>query len=91
MTTIIYALQAPADSGTGRVSPPTSPGATNPTVIGRIGAADSRRLFVEWMEQHEGDASRDEQRAFVEQLLTLTAGDESESPNDEHSNHIGSA
>ena len=75
VTTIVYGLQAPADSGTGRVSPPTSPGATNPTVIGNIGALESRELFVAWMEKHDGDESRAEQRAFVEQLLTLTAGD----------------
>lgn len=75
VTTIVYALQAPADSGTGRVSPPTSPGATNPSVIGNIGALESRALFVEWIERHDGDASRAEQRAFIEQLLTLTAGD----------------
>ncbi len=75
VTTIIYGLQAPADAGTSRVSPPTSPDATSPAVIGGIGAAESRTLFVAWMERHEGDASRQAQRAFIAQLLTLTAGD----------------
>lgn len=75
VATIVYALQAPADSGTGRVAPPTSPGSTNPSVIGNIGALESRALFVEWIEKHDGDESRAEQRAFIEQLLTLTAGD----------------
>ncbi|MBC7841617.1 MAG: nucleoside deaminase [Gemmatimonadaceae bacterium] len=83
VTTIVYALKAPADSGTGRVSPPTSPGATNPSVIGNIGTLESRALFVEWIERHEGDPSRDDQRAFIEQLLTLTAGDAVERAADE--------
>jgi len=73
VTTIIYGLRAPADAGTGRVSPPTSPNATSPVVIGEISATESRSLFVEWMTRHDGDASRDEQRAFIAQLLALTA------------------
>ena len=75
VTTIIYGLQAPADAGTGRVSPPTSPDTTNPVVLGGIAAAESRALFVEWVEMHDGDASRAAQRSFITQLLTLTAGD----------------
>jgi len=69
VTTIIYGLPAPADSGTGRVSPPTSPDATNPVVTGGIRAAASRALFVQWLENHEGDESREGQRAFISQLL----------------------
>ncbi len=64
-----------ADAGAGRVSPPTSPDTTNPVVLGGIAAAESRALFVEWMELHDGDASRTAQRSFITQLLTLTAGD----------------
>jgi tRNA(adenine34) deaminase len=75
VTSIVYGLKAPADSGTSRVSPPTSPDATIPDIIGGIGAHYSRALFVDWMDRHEGDPSRDEQRKFVTQLLTLTAGD----------------
>jgi len=74
VTTIIYGLKAPADAGTGRVAPPTSPDATNPVVLGGVGAAESRALFIEWIGRHEGDPSRASQRAFITQLLTLTAG-----------------
>lgn len=69
---IAYGLQAPADSGTGRVRPPESPGASLPRVIGAIAAAESRALFEAWMARHDGDASRDDQRAFIQQLLALT-------------------
>lgn len=77
VTTIVYGLQAPADAGTSRVSAPTSPDATSPDIVGDISAAESRALFVEWMELHDGDASREDQRRFITQLLTLTAGDAS--------------
>ena len=69
---IIYGLQAPADSGTGRVRPPDSPGATAPVIVGGVGAVESRALFTEWLDMHAGDKSRSDQRAFVEQLLALT-------------------
>ena len=69
---IIYALQAPADSGTRRVRPPDSPGATTPVIVGGVDAKESRALFAEWLEIHAGDESRSDQRAFVQQLLTLT-------------------
>ncbi|HYW50085.1 MAG TPA: nucleoside deaminase [Gemmatimonadaceae bacterium] len=72
VTTIIYGLQAPADSGTSRVHPPESPGSTRPEIIGRIGADESRALFYRWLKMHAGDESRSEQRAFIEQLLELT-------------------
>ncbi len=72
VTTIIFGLRAPADAGTGRVSPPTSPGATSPVVIGEIEGEESRSLFVDWMMRHDGDESRAEQRAFIVQLLALT-------------------
>jgi tRNA(adenine34) deaminase len=75
VATIVYALKAPADSGTGRVSPPTAPDTTHPVVVGGIGAAESRALFVAWMDRHEGDDTRNAQREFIAQLLTLTAGD----------------
>lgn len=75
VTKIIYGLQAPADAGTGRVSPPVSPDSTDPTVIGGVGAVESRALFVEWMERHAHDPTRESQRAFVTQLLMLTPAD----------------
>lgn len=76
VTQIIYGLQAPADAGTSRVHVPDSPGATRPDIVGQIGADESRTLFVRWLEMHAGDQSRDGQRAFVEQLLALTADGE---------------
>jgi tRNA(Arg) A34 adenosine deaminase TadA len=71
---IVYGLQAPADAGTRRVTPPASPGATNPTIVGGIASDECRTLFLHWMKRHSGDASRDEQRAFIRQLLELTPG-----------------
>jgi len=73
VVTIVYALQAPADAGTSRVTPPQSPGATMPLIIGNVLADGSRKLFATWMELHDGDASRSVQRSFVQQLLALTA------------------
>jgi tRNA(adenine34) deaminase len=73
IATILYGLQAPADSGTRRVRPPESPGATSPVIIGNILAAESRALFVEWMAAYRDDPSREDQRKFIEQLLALTS------------------
>lgn len=69
---IVYALPAPADSGTGRVRPPESPGSTAPEIVGRVAASASRALFEQWLTLHATDESRREQRQFVEQLLALT-------------------
>jgi tRNA(adenine34) deaminase len=67
--TIVYALQAPADSGTGRVRPPESPESQMPRIVGGVLADESRALFERWLAQHEGE----EQAEYVEQLLELTA------------------
>lgn len=80
VTTIVYALPAPADSGTARVHPPDSPNTSAPTIIGQIAADESRALFYRWLELHQGDASREEQRQFIVQLLALT--DAGEMPKD---------
>ena len=72
VVTIVYALQAPADSGTSRVKPPESPDSTAPEIVGNVRAHASRTLFTEWTVRHAGDASRAAQRRFVEQLLALT-------------------
>ncbi len=72
VTTIVFGMRAPADSGTSRVHPPESPNTTAPQVLGDVGADDSRALFLEWLDQHRGDESRVEQRRFIEQLLALT-------------------
>jgi tRNA(adenine34) deaminase len=66
--TILYALPAPADSGTRRVACPTSPESQMPRVIGRILERESRALFEEFLKRD----LRPEQKRFVEQLLKLT-------------------
>jgi HAD superfamily hydrolase (TIGR01509 family) len=68
--TIVYALQAPADSGTGRVRPPESPETQMPRIVGGVLAAESRRLFERWYAEHEGEPQAD----YVRQLLALTEG-----------------
>jgi HAD superfamily hydrolase (TIGR01509 family) len=66
--TIVYALPAPADSGTGRVRPPESPESQMPRIVGGVLAAESRQLFERWYADH-----RDEPQAeYVGQLLALT-------------------
>jgi tRNA(Arg) A34 adenosine deaminase TadA len=69
---IVYGLAAPADSGSGRVRPPESPDAAMPTLQGGIMARHCRELFLAWMDQHCADPSRSAQRAFIQQLLSLT-------------------
>jgi tRNA(Arg) A34 adenosine deaminase TadA len=66
--TIVYALKAPADSGTGRVQPPQSPESQMPRIVGDVLAAESRKLFEEFLRA----ARNPKQRAFAEQLLALT-------------------
>lgn len=74
VTTIVFGLRAPADSGTSRVNPPSSPGSKAPEIIGGVLETESRALFLQWLTRHEGDASRADQRAFIEQLMALTQG-----------------
>lgn len=66
--TIIYALEAPADSGSGRVRPPQSPESQMSRIVGGVLREESRALFQEWLKQN-GDT---EQAAFVEQLMRVT-------------------
>jgi HAD superfamily hydrolase (TIGR01509 family) len=66
--TIVFALPAPADNGSTRVSPPESPESQMPRMVGGILAAESRTLFERWLEEHEGE----EQAEYVEQLLKMT-------------------
>ena len=66
--TIVYALQAPADSGTGRVRPPESPESQMPRIVGGVLAEESRALFERWLAAHAGE----EQAEYVEQLLEMT-------------------
>jgi membrane protein len=67
--TIVYALRAPADSGSGRVRPPESPESQMPRIVGDVLAAESRALFEEWYAEHEGEP----QAAYVAQLLAQAA------------------
>ena len=67
--TIVYALQAPADSGSSRVRPPESPESQMPRIVGRVLADESRQLFERWLDQHRGEP----QAAYVEQLLARVA------------------
>jgi HAD superfamily hydrolase (TIGR01509 family) len=69
--TVVYALKAPADSGTGRVAPPQSPESGMPRIVGDVLAGESRALFEEWMRK---PGNNPKQTAFVKQLLELTAG-----------------
>lgn len=66
--TIVYALKAPADSGTHRVSAPESPESQMPRIVGNILAAESRTLFEQWLASNKETP----QAAFVKQLLELT-------------------
>ncbi len=67
--TIVYGLRAPADSGTGRVTPPQSPESTMPRIVGDVLATESRKLFEQWLEQNADTP----QAAYVKQLLALNA------------------
>jgi tRNA(adenine34) deaminase len=66
--TILYALPAPADSGTRRVACPTSPESQMPRIVGQILAHESRGLFEAFLTRNP----RPEQKQFVEQLLELS-------------------
>jgi HAD superfamily hydrolase (TIGR01509 family) len=66
--TIVYALKAPADSGTRRVTPPESPGTMMPRIVGDILADQSRSLLREWLSK---PGNNPEQVKFVNQLLSL--------------------
>ncbi|HEX8341514.1 MAG TPA: nucleoside deaminase [Tepidisphaeraceae bacterium] len=69
VSTIVYALPAPADGGMGRVAPPSSPEANRPAVVGPMRQDEIRGMFKQWMARH-GDAGP--QGKFVAQLLALT-------------------
>jgi HAD superfamily hydrolase (TIGR01509 family) len=66
--TVVYALKAPADSGTGRVRPPQSPEATMPRIVGDVLAEQSLALFALWLRR---PGNNPKQVRFVEQLLAL--------------------
>jgi tRNA(adenine34) deaminase len=66
--TIIYALEGPADGGTGRVLCPESPASQMPRIVGGVLRDESRELFVRFLEI----AREPLQKAFTAQLLSLT-------------------
>jgi HAD superfamily hydrolase (TIGR01509 family) len=67
--TILYALKAPADSGTGRVKPPESAESGMPRIVGDVLSEQSRALFDLWLKK---PGNNPKQISFVRQLLELT-------------------
>ena len=47
--TVIYGLDAPADSGTKRVKPPVGPDNQMPRIVGGVLRDECRRLFEQWL------------------------------------------
>lgn len=67
--TILYALEGPADGGTGRVLCPESPASQMPRFVGGVLREQSRALLARFAERAEDPM----QKAFTEQLLSLTS------------------
>jgi len=67
---VVYGLQAPADSGTLRVTPPESCENQMPRFVGRVLEREARHLFEQWLERPKHDRG---QEPYVRQLLALTA------------------
>ena len=65
--TVIYGLAAPADGGTHRVIPPTSPDTIMPRIVGNVLAEKSLALLKRWYADHTTAA----QARYVRQLLEL--------------------
>ncbi len=64
--TIVFALKAPADSGTGRVQPPRSPESVMPRIVPNVLGHLSLALFKRWLAEFDVP---EQQRKFGEQLL----------------------
>jgi tRNA(Arg) A34 adenosine deaminase TadA/ADP-ribose pyrophosphatase YjhB (NUDIX family) len=69
---VAFGLRAPADCGSGRVKPPSSPQTRTPRVTGGVLAAESRALFEQYVRGREGTP----EAAYGEQLLSLTRAPE---------------
>lgn len=67
--TILYALTAPEDSGTLRVTPPESPENQMPRIVGRVLERESRALFESWLERPNHNVA---QETYVRRLLAKT-------------------
>ena len=65
---IAFGLRAPADSGSARVEPPTSPQTRTPSIMGGVLAAESRALIEKYVRSRAGTP----EAAYGEQLLALT-------------------
>ena len=72
--TILFALRAPADSGSWRVTPPESPESQMPRIVGDVLADRSRALIEEWLTSGPPES----QARYGRQLLgdQVTASDE---------------
>lgn len=69
ISTIVYALEAPADSGSCRVITPDS-SVSIPRVMRAILRQDSRQLFQDWFQNNQHLAGQ--QTKYIAQLLLLT-------------------
>jgi HAD superfamily hydrolase (TIGR01509 family) len=67
--TIVYALEAPPDGGSSRVTPPTGPEGQRTRIVGGVRATESRALFQRWLAL---PARNRAQEPFVQQLLSST-------------------
>jgi nucleoside triphosphatase len=65
---VAFGLRAPADCGSGRIKPPSSPKTRAPRITGGVLAAESRALFEKYVCGREGTP----EAAYGEQLLSLT-------------------
>ena len=63
--TILFALRAPADNGSSRVTPPESPESVMPRIVGDVLAPESRALFEEWLRNGAPEPGA----SYVRQLL----------------------
>jgi HAD superfamily hydrolase (TIGR01509 family) len=69
--TILFALSAPADSGSSRVTPPRSPDVKMPRVIGNVLSTRSLKLFEKWLTSN----ANSQQAPYVKQLVNLHNND----------------
>ena len=67
--TILFGMRAPADSGSGRVTPPESPESIMPRIVGDVLAKESRSLFEEWLDGGAPEPGA----SYARQLLATTA------------------
>jgi tRNA(Arg) A34 adenosine deaminase TadA len=71
ITTVVYALAAPADSGADRLQAPDTPGVRMPHITSGTLAYETRCLFAAFV---RGGSGAPDAIAYAEQLLALTVG-----------------